>query len=232
MFYRSKMKILVVEDDKRMVEVLQASLEEEDYSVSVAFDGNAGLGLIETERFDLILLDVMLPKMNGWEFTRRMRVARQTVPILMLTARDTPSDVVQGLDCGADDYLTKPFSLDVLFARLRALARRSSESNSAVLRVADLVLDTTARRVFRASREIALTTTEFLLLEVLMRHFGRVATRETILTAVWGSVPTVEENTLDAFIRLLRRKVDWGEPVKLIHTLRGRGYSLEANEAV
>jgi len=118
-----------------------------------------------------------------------------------------------------------------LFARLRALARRSSASNSSVLKVADLVLDTTARRAFRGSRAIALTTTEFMLLEVLMRNFGRVSTRETILTAVWGSVPTVEENTLDAFIRLLRRKIDWDEPVKLIHTLRGRGYSLETNEA-
>jgi DNA-binding response OmpR family regulator len=225
------MKILVLEDDKRMAEVLQTSLEEENYSVSVAFDGNAGLDLTETDRFDLILLDVMLPGVNGWEFTRRLRVARQTVPILMLTARDTPSDVVQGLDCGADDYLTKPFSLEVLFARLRALARRSSVSNSTVLRVANLVLDTSARQACRGSREITLTTTEFLLLEVLMRHSGRVATRETILKAVWGSIPTVEENTLDAFVRLLRRKIDWGEPIKLIHTLRGLGYSLEGNEA-
>ena len=225
------MKILVVEDDKLMAEVLQTSLEEENYSVSVAFDGNAGLDLTETDRFDLIVLDVMLPGMNGWDFTRRLRAAQRTVPILMLTACDTSSDVVQGLDCGADDYLTKPFALDVLFARLRALARRSSASNSSVLKVADLVLDTTARRAFRGSRAIALTTTEFMLLEVLMRNFGRVSTRETILTAVWGSVPTVEENTLDAFIRLLRRKIDWDEPVKLIHTLRGRGYSLETNEA-
>jgi len=225
------MKILVVEDDKLMAEVLQTSLEEENYSVSVAFDGNAGLDLTETDRFDLIVLDVMLPGMNGWDFTRRLRAAQRTVPILMLTACDTSSDVVQGLDCGADDYLTKPFALDVLFARLRALARRSSASNSSVLKVADLVLDTTARRAFRGSRAIALTTTEFMLLEVLMRNFGRVSTRETILTAVWGSVPTVEENTLDAFIRLLRRKIDWDEPVKLIHTLRGRGYSLETNES-
>src|SRR6516164_6688417 len=126
------MKILVLEDDKRMAEVLQTSLEEENYSVSVAFEGNAGLDLTETDRFDLILLDLMLPGVNGWEFTRRLRDARQTVPILMLTARDTPSDVVQGLDCGADDYLTKPFSLEVLFARLRALARRSSVLNSTV----------------------------------------------------------------------------------------------------
>ena len=225
------MKILVVEDDKLMAEVLQTSLEEENYSVSVAFDANAGLDLTETDRFDLIVLDVMLPGMNGWDFTRRLRGAQRTVPILILTACDTSSDVVQGLDCGADDYLTKPFALDVLFARLRALARRSSASNSSVLKVADLVLDTTARRAFRGSRAIALTTTEFMLLEVLMRNFGRVSTRETILTAVWGSVPTVEENTLDAFIRLLRRKIDWDEPVKLIHTLRGRGYSLETNEA-
>src|SRR5580704_17262001 len=125
---------------------------------SVAFDGNAGLDLTETYRFDLIVLDVMLPGMNGWDFTRRLRGAQRTVPILMLTACDTSSDVVQGLDCGADDYLTKPVALDVLFARLRARARRSSASSSSVLKVADLVLDTTARRAFRGSRAIALTT--------------------------------------------------------------------------
>jgi DNA-binding response OmpR family regulator len=222
------MKILVVEDDKRMAEVLQSSLEEEHYSVSLVFDGNTALEMAEYDHFDLIVMDVMLPGIDGLEVTNRLRNARQQMPILMLTARDAPGDVVHGLDAGADDYLTKPFSLEVFFARVRALARRSSESSSTVLTVADLVLHTSGRRAFRGTREISLTTREFRLLEVLMRHYGRVATRQTILSAVWGSTESVEENTLDAFIRLLRRKVDGGEPVKLIHTLRGRGYSLEA----
>jgi two-component system copper resistance phosphate regulon response regulator CusR len=224
------MKILVVEDDKRMAEVLQTSLEEEHYSVSVVFDGDAALEIAGCDQFDLIVMDVMLPGINGWEVTHRLRSAQQRMPILMLTARDAPGDVVQGLDSGADDYLTKPFSLEVFFARVRALARRSSESSATVLRVADLVLHIYARRAIRGSREISLTTREFRLLEVLMRHHGRVATRQTILNAVWGSTENVEDNTLDAFIRLLRRKVDGGEPVKLIHTLHGRGYSLETSD--
>jgi len=224
------MKILVIEDDRWMAEVLQTSLEEEDYSVSVVFDGNAGLSMTQDDRFDLIVLDVMLPGMNGWQFAQRLRETQRT-PILMLTARDAAIDVVRGLDSGADDYLTKPFSLDVLFARLRALVRRSSELNSSVLKVADLVLDPSTRRAFRGNREMNLTTREFLLLEVLMRHVGRVATRQVILSTVWGATGDVEENTLDAFISLLRRKVDGGEPVKLIHTLRGRGYFIESDAA-
>ncbi len=222
------MKILVVEDEKRMAEVLQAGLEEENYCVSVAHDGITALEMTRDGQFDLVLLDVMLPGVDGREVARRIRQVEQTTPILMLTARHTPADIIRGLDAGADDYLTKPFSFDVLFARLRALARRSTSTSLLKLKVADLTLDLSERRAYRGPREISLTPREFRVVEFLMRNHGRVTSRRSILDAVWGRAESVEENTLDAFVRLVRRKVDAGEPVKLIHTLRGFGYSIEA----
>ena len=220
------MKILVVEDEKGMAQVLRRGLEEENYAVTLAHDGVSALSLSEKTRFDLVLLDVMLPGMDGIQIASRMREQRQDLPILMLTARDSVPDIVKGLDAGADDYVTKPFSFAVLLARIRALERRASDPRSYTLRVADLSLDLTQRRAFRGSREIHLTPTEFRLLEFLARHEGRVAPRHSILDAVWGPTENVEENTLDAFVRLLRRKVDENEPIKLIHTMRGFGYSL------
>lgn len=224
----ARMKILVIEDEKRMAEVLQAGLEEENYCVSVAHDGITALKMTEDDQFDLVLLDVMLPGADGREVARRMRQAEQTTPILMLTARHTTADIVRGLDAGADDYLTKPFSFDVLLARLRALARRSASTSPVKLKVADLILDLSGRRACRGSREISLTPREFRMVEFLMRNHGKNVSRRSILDAVWGHAESVEENTLDAFVRLVRRKVDAGEPVKLIHTLRGFGYSIEA----
>jgi two-component system OmpR family response regulator len=221
------MKILVVEDEKGMARVLQKGLEEQGYVVSWASDGLAALELAGLNKFDLILLDVMLPGINGLEVTRRLRDNRQDTPILMLTARDAVPDIVKGFEAGADDYLTKPFSFAVLLARIRALDRRHNELRSLSLRVADLTLDVPQRRVLRAHREIHLTPTEFRLLEFLMRREGKVASRRAILDAVWGPAENVEENTLDAFVRLLRRKIDEGEPVRLIHTVRGLGYRLE-----
>jgi len=220
------MNILVAEDEKGMAHILKRGLEEEGYAVSLASDGPAALTSAKTARFDMILLDVMLPGLNGIEVARRLREAQRSTPILMLTARDTVPDIVKGLDAGADDYLTKPFSFAVLLARIRALERRSSDSPAHSLRVADLVLNVLERRVFRGPREIHLTPTEFRLLEFLMRQVGRVATRPAILDAVWGPSENVEENTLDAFVRLLRRKIDDNQPIKLIHTQRGFGYSL------
>ena len=220
------MKILVVEDEKEMAQVLRRGLEEENYAVTVARDGVSALSLFEKNRFDLILLDVMLPGLDGIQVAGRLRELHQEMPILMLTARDSVPDIVKGLDAGADDYVTKPFSFAVLLARIRALERRASEPRSYTLRVADLTLDITQRRAFRGTREIHLTPTEFRLLEFLARHEGRVASRQSILDAVWGANENVEENTLDAFVRLLRRKVDDHESVKLIHTMRGFGYSL------
>jgi DNA-binding response OmpR family regulator len=151
---------------------------------------------------------------------------QQDLPILMLTACDSVPDIVKGLDSGADDYVTKPFSFAVLLARIRALERRVLEPRFHTLRVCDLALEITQRRVFRGIREIHLTPTEFRLLEFLMRHEGRVASRQAILDAVWQQSESIEENTLDAFVRLLRRKIDQDEPAKLIHTIRGFGYSL------
>jgi DNA-binding response OmpR family regulator len=220
-------KILVVEDEKGMAQVLKRGLEEENYAVSLAADGATALSLAERNNFDLILLDVMLPGMNGVEVAQRLRLNRRETPILMLTARDAVPDVVKGLDAGADDYMSKPFSFAVLLARIRALERRAAEPRSRALRVADLVLDLVQRRVHRGPREIHLTPTEFRLLEFLMRHEGRIASRQAILDAVWGPAEDVEENTLDAFVRLLRRKIDEGETIKLIHTARGFGYCLQ-----
>ena len=221
-----KMKILVVEDEKWMAEALSQGLEEEHYSVWVAPDGMAALELAENDRFDLILLDIMLPGMNGFEVARRIRGARQPTPILMLTARDAVSDTVKALDIGADDYVTKPFSFEVLLARIRALERRNMASGSRTLRIGELVLDCDTRRVFRGNREIHLTPTEFRLLEFLMRREGRVATRSAIINEIWRAEEQVGENTLDVFMRLLRRKIDQDEPVKLLATRRGFGYCI------
>jgi DNA-binding response OmpR family regulator len=221
------MKVLLVEDEKRMALVLQKALEEEGYSVQVAGDGIAGQSAAETGDFDLILLDVMLPRLNGFDLARRLRAEGSRCPILMLTARDATSDIVTGLDAGADDYLPKPFSLAVLFARMRALERRAAEVPRLVLRAGDLVVDVAERRVFRGPREVFLTPREFRLLEVLLKNQGRVASRRAIIDFVWGaSAASVGENTLDAFIRLLRRKIDENEAVKLIYTIRGVGYRL------
>ncbi|MGD0401709.1 MAG: response regulator transcription factor [Candidatus Acidiferrales bacterium] len=223
------MKILVVEDEKRMAQALRRGLEEESYSVTMTADGFSAVELAGSDHFDLILLDLMLPGIDGFEVTKRLRGTTQSVAILMLTARDTVPDMVRGLDCGADDYITKPFPFEVLLARIRAIERRRLESHPRSLRVADLVLEKETRRVFRGKREINLTQTEFRLLEYLMLRKGRVATREAIIREIWQGGETVEENTLDAFVRLLRQKINLGEDVKLIETRRGFGYCIEEN---
>lgn len=210
-----------------MAEVLQRGLEEENYCVSVAYDGLTALQMTQDNQFDLVLLDVMLPGLDGREVARRIRQTHQT-PIVMLTARHSTADVINGLDAGADDYVTKPFSFEVLLARLRALARRAESNLPSKLTVADLTLDLAERRAHRGSREIFLTPREFRLVEFLMRNHRRVASRRSILDHVWGISEAVEENTLDAFVHLVRRKVNEGERIKLIHTLRGFGYSIEA----
>jgi DNA-binding response OmpR family regulator len=222
------MRILIVEDEKDMANLLKVGLEEENHVISLTFDGPSGLELARSCDFDVILLDVMLPKLDGFEVARRLRADGNRTPILMLTARDNVPDVVKGLDLGADDYLTKPFSFAVLLARLRAASRRKYDQPSSVLRVADLELDRATRAVTRAKREINLTATEFRLLEFLMRRPGVVVSRNTIVDAVWGFDDEVNDNTVDAFIRLLRRKVDDPYEEKLIKTVRGVGYSLRA----
>jgi DNA-binding response OmpR family regulator len=221
------MRVLVVEDDRAMAGLLEKGLAEENHVVSVAADGRAGLELAEAYKFDVIVLDWMLPKIDGLEVARRLRRDRNATPILMLTARDAVPDIVKGLDIGADDYLTKPFSFSEFLARLRALGRRPiATATSSRLLVADLTLDPNTRQVFRGKHEIRLTATEYKLLEFLMRRPGGVGSRRAIVEAVWGLDAEVEENTLDAFVRLLRSKIDQGHRQKLIHTVRGYGYSV------
>jgi two-component system response regulator MprA len=171
------------------------------------------------------VLDVMLPRMDGMTVARRLRESRNQTPILMLTAKDAASDVIQGLDCGADDYLTKPFSFEILLARLRAVSRRGAIARPVCLEVGDVKLDPATRQVTRGDDVLNLTPREYSLLELLMRNAGHVVQRETILESVWGFDCDVNENTLEAFVRLLRLKVDAREP-KLIHTVRGVGYAL------
>ncbi len=224
------MRILVVEDERAMAELLKRGLEEEHHAVCVATDGQSGLDLAEGSEFDVIVLDVMLPKVDGYEIVRRLRAGKNHTPILMLTARDAVSDVARGLDAGVDDYLTKPFSFVELLARLRALARRGNSPMSLKLQVGDLVLDPLSRQVTRDGCELHLTVTEFTLLELLMRRAGRVVTRDTIVDAVWGTLDDVGENTLDVFISLLRNKVDKGAENRLIHTIRGVGYMVRERQ--
>jgi DNA-binding response OmpR family regulator len=209
-----------------MAELLKQGLEEENHRVALAFDGLEGLELARLYEFDAIVLDLMLPRVDGFEVARRLRHAGNQTPILILTARDAVPDIVKGLDLGADDYLTKPFSFEEFLARLRTVARRGSAPRPTCLRVADLTLDPAARQATRGRQPIRLSPTEYRLLELLMRRAGRVVTRTAIVEAVWGLENDIEENTLDAFVRLLRGKVDKGFSPKLIQTVRGVGYCL------
>ena len=220
------MHILIVEDEPEMAGLLTKGLEEESCQVSIARDGRAALDLSGQQAFDLILLDVMLPQLDGLEVARQLRRREAETPVLMLTARDTLGDIVKGLDAGADDYLTKPFSFVELLARMRALVRRQQFRRKNVLEVQDLVLDLTSHRSFRSGKEIFLSMTEFRLMELLSRNAGRIVSRHEILANVWGPGREVTENTLDAFVRLVRKKVDEGAEVRLIQTHRGFGYSL------
>jgi DNA-binding response OmpR family regulator len=219
------MKILLVEDDREVAGYVRRGLEEENNSVTVCFDGACGLRAAQSSAFDIIVLDVMLPYMDGFEMTRRLRLESVRTPILLLTARDAPEDVVRGLDAGADDYLTKPFSFDVLLARLRARTRSPDKRDAARLRFADLTVDLEAREVRRGSASVNLTRTEFAILECLMKSAGRVVTRDRLIDFVWGD-REINSNNLEVFIRFLRAKVDPPDSRKLIQTERGVGYSL------
>lgn len=220
------MNLLIVEDEPRMVELLRRGLGEEGHSVMCAADGAEGLDLARTYQFDAIILDVMMPKLDGFQMTRQLRSEKINTPVLILTAKDTAQDVVRGLDLGADDYLTKPFSFDELVARLRALKRRVHHVARPTLQVADLVLDPAAREVVRAGAVIPLTRTEYSLLERLMYRAGKVSPRRILIESVWGHDREIEDNTLDAFMHLLRNKIDRPGQPKLIHTVRGVGYMI------
>jgi DNA-binding response OmpR family regulator len=220
------MRILIVEDERQMAEVLRRGLSEEGHAIDVAQTGPDGLAIAMADSFDVIVLDVMLPEISGLDVARRLRQARIRTPILMLTARDTNADVVAGLDAGADDYLVKPFAFDVLLARLRAVARRGPTERGVVMTVGDLRLDSGTHEVWRGADRVDLTRTEFSLLEFLMRRQGAVVTRNALIEGVWGHDREIEDNTLDAFVRLLRQKVDSGGQPRLIHTVRGVGYAV------
>jgi DNA-binding response OmpR family regulator len=220
------MQVLVVEDEQQMAELLRRTLEEEGHHVIVAANGREGLDIARCSPFDVIVLDVMLPGMDGITVARQLRESRVQTPILMLTARDAPSDIVKGLDCGADDYLTKPFSIDILLARVRAVSRRGAVARPVWLEIGGVKLDPASRRVTRDGQVLGLTPREYKLLELLMRNPGRAISRDTILESVWGFGSEVNENTLEVFMRQLRLKVDTSEP-KLIHTVRGFGYRMQ-----
>ncbi|HEU5200137.1 MAG TPA: response regulator transcription factor [Ktedonobacterales bacterium] len=221
------MRVLVVEDEQRLVRLLKRVLEEERYVVDVAVDGDEAIEKAGYGDYDLMVLDVMLPRRSGVEVCRWLRRNGIKTPILLLTARDQLEDKVMGLDAGADDYLTKPFAFEELLARLRALGRRAQDTLlEQILQVSDLALDLNRHEVRRAGQLIPLTTREFALLEYLMRHRGQALSRAQITRQVWPDDSEAVSNVVDIYIHYLRDKIDQGFEPKLIHTIRGVGYSL------
>jgi DNA-binding response OmpR family regulator len=223
-------RVLLIEDNRRLSDSLRKTLEEDGYAVDTAYDGVDGeeMGLIPS--YDIIILDIMLPGKNGFEVCRELRDRRISTPILMLTARDALDDRVLGLDSGADDYLVKPFEVEELRARIRALFRRDSTSKSGVLKVADLSLDPAAHTVQRAGKPIQLTAKEFSLLEYFMRHPNHLVTREKVEEHLWSYDHVIASNVVDVYVRRLRTKIDDPSGVKLFETLRGAGYRLSVPE--
>jgi len=216
-------EILVIEDDPEMAAVLREGFEQDRYAVTVARDGGEGLGIAQQCKFSAIVLDVLMPVRDGYEVAAELRRAGNKTPILMLTARDSVTDIVRGFDCGVEDYLTKPFSFLELSARVRALIRRGRPAMN-LLEVADLTMNVASHQVSRGGQEISLTKTEFLVLETLMRNCGHTVPRQDLLSAVWGAAPA--DNNLDGTISALRNKVDRRGGRPLIHTVRGFGYKM------
>lgn len=222
------MRLLIVEDEEKTRTYLCKGLKEAGFVVDSAADGTTGLHLIRTYGFDLLILDVMLPCMDGWSVVRELRASGNGTPVLFLTARDRTEDLVKGLDLGADDYVVKPFVYAELLARVRALTRRGTNAQPDVLRVADLELDFHRHKAVRAGRLLDLTPKEFLLLALLMRRSGEVLSRTLIASEVWDINFDSDTNLVDVSVSRLRRKVDGESALKLIHTIRGVGYVLEA----
>jgi two-component system response regulator MprA len=221
-----KERILIIEDDEAIVKVLRRGLAYEGYTVDAALDGETGLIMARDNHPDLVVLDLMLPGMDGLEVCQRLRAGSTNHLILMLTAKDTISDRIHGLDSGADDYMVKPFELDELLARVRALLRRTQTERVQVLSFQDLTLDTSTRQANRKNRQISLTAKEYDLLELFLRHPRQVLTREMIFDRVWGYDFGGESNVLDVYIRYLRQKLEEEGELRLIHTVRGVGYVL------
>lgn len=225
------MRILVVEDERKISSYLQRGLEEQGYAVDTAFTGREALDWAEAAPYDIIILDIMLPEMDGLTVCRELRKRDTHTPILMLTARDSIDDRVNGLDAGADDYLVKPFALKELLARLRAMSRRNAEQpKTSTLQLADLTLDTLTRRVKRGNDLIELTAKEYAVLECLLREPERVLSRTQIAEHVWNYDVYNQSNVVDVYIKNLRRKIDDNFDQKLIHTIRGAGYRLSAEQ--
>lgn len=225
------MRILVVEDEHKIARAIKEGLEQESYAVDVAYDGEEGLNTALNDEYDLIVLDVMMPKLSGLEVCQQMRDAGNHTPILMLTAKDQNRDIVQGLNTGADDYLAKPFSFEVLLARIKALLRRPHDKLGEVLKVEGLSLDTMKKEVMRDGKAISLSSKEYALLEFLMRNEDRVLSKNNIITHVWNFDADILPNTVEVFIAYLRAKVD--KPFKgpaLIQTVRGFGYRIGASK--
>ena len=221
------MRILVVEDEKKVASFIKRGLEEEGFSVDLAYDGEEGLYMGETNPYDLILMDVMLPKMDGLAVVKELRKKEITSPVLCLTAKDKVEDIVAGLDSGSDDYLTKPFAFAELLARVRALSRRGAKDRGAEIQFADLRLDPVAHKVWRGDKEIDLTAKEYGLLEYFMRNPNQILTRTMIAEHVWDYTFDSFTNIIDVYVNYLRKKVDRDYDKKLIHTVRGVGYVLK-----
>jgi len=222
------MRVLVVEDERKVASFIRQGLQEEGYTVEVAPDGAVASDLILAgPPYDLVVLDVMLPRQDGFSVLKGMRSRRIETPVLLLTARDGVSDKVTGLDLGADDYLTKPFSFEEFLARVRALLRRGHGQRAPVLRLADLTLDPATREVNRGARRITLTTREYALLEYFLRNPGRILTRPLLAEHVWGLDFDPESNIIDVYVGYLRRKIDGEGERKLLHTVRGAGYVMK-----
>ncbi len=223
------MRLLVVEDERKVANFIRQGLTEEGHTVEVAADGETALELIlGGPPYDLVVLDVMLPRRDGFSVLKRLREQRVATPVLLLTARDSVTDKVTGLDRGADDYLTKPFAFEEFLARVRALLRRGAPQRAPVLRLADLTLDPATREAARGGRRIVLTVREYALLEYFLRNVGRVLTRPMIAEHVWGVDFDTETNVIDVYVGYVRRKIDGPGERRLLHTVRGAGYVLKA----
>ena len=221
------MRILIVEDEKRIADFIARGLKEEHYAVDIAYDGEEGLFQAEINPYDLMIFDIMLPKLNGVDICRQLRAKKINTPILMLTARAAVKDKVTGLNAGADDYLTKPFSFEELLARVKVLLRRLSPDKTSILKTGDLELNQLNHEVKRADKLIILTAKEFVLLEYFMLHAGQVISRSMISEHVWNEQFDSMSNVIDVHVRNLRNKIDDGYKKKLIHTQRGSGYVLK-----
>ncbi|HXC93409.1 MAG TPA: response regulator transcription factor [Geobacteraceae bacterium] len=224
------MRILVVEDEKKVASFIKRGLEEESYVVETAGDGEEGLTMALEKRFDLIILDWMLPKRDGMSFLKELRDRNMATPVLMLTAKDTVEDIVVGLETGSDDYLTKPFAFAELLARVKALIRRSEMDRGAELHFADLKIDPVTHKVWRGDKEIDLTAKEYGLLEYFMRNPNQVLTRTMIADHVWDYTFDSFTNIIDVYVNYLRKKIDRDATIKLIHTVRGVGYIMKEEE--